>query len=108
MFVTMMKSKIHRIAVTQADIAYQGSVTIDKELMKKAHILPHEKVQVTNQTTGDRVETYAICGKEGELCMNGGMALICHVGDVVNIITYGMMEQEEALSFEPVVIMGGM
>lgn len=101
-----MKSKIHRATVTDANLNYKGSITIDKKLMKLADILPNEKVQVVNNNNGERFETYAIEGEEGSgtICLNGAAARLCQVGDIVIIISYAIMDDEEAKSYEPKVI----
>ncbi|APF18410.1 aspartate 1-decarboxylase [Caldithrix abyssi] len=91
------KSKIHRATVTDADLNYEGSLSIDPDLMAAADILPYEKVDVVNITTGDRFTTYAIKGKpgSGEIGLNGGAARKGHVGDLVIIITYANVPEEE-------------
>lgn len=102
----LMKSKIHRAVVTEANLNYVGSITIDKALMEAAHILENEKVQVVNITNGARLETYAISGvrDSGVVCLNGAAARLCEAGDLVIIITYATMTEEEARSFKPVVV----
>lgn len=101
-----MKSKIHRATVTDANLNYKGSITIDKKLMELANILPNEKVQVVNNNNGSRFETYAIEGEEGSgiICLNGAAARLCQVGDIVIIISYAIMDDEEAKSYEPKII----
>lgn len=99
----MLKSKIHRARVTDGNIEYEGSITIDKELMKAADILPYEQVQVLNINNGARFSTYAIEGEEngGEICLNGAAARLACRGDIVIILTYSHMEEEEARQFHP-------
>ncbi len=106
MFVTMMKSKIHRATVTDANLNYVGSITIDEDLMDKSNLLVNEKVQVVNINNGERIETYVIPGERGSgvVCLNGAAARRAQPGDLVIIIAYGMMDELEAKSFEPVVV----
>jgi aspartate 1-decarboxylase len=106
MYIEIMKSKIHRVHVTQANLDYVGSITIDSELMTAANIIRGEKVQVVNVTNGERLETYAIPGEAGSgvICLNGAAAHKASVGDIVIIISYASMDFEEAKSFEPNVI----
>lgn len=106
MVIEVLKSKIHRVTVTQANIDYVGSITIDSTLMEAANIIRGEKVQVVNVTNGERLETYAIPGEtnSGVICLNGAAAHKASVGDVVIIISYASMDFEEAKSFTPWVI----
>ena len=106
MYIEVMKSKIHRVKVTQANVDYVGSITIDSELLKAANIIRGEKVQVVNVTNGERLETYAIAGEAGSgvICLNGAAAHKASKGDVIIIISYASMEFEEAKSFKPWVI----
>ncbi len=106
MFVEVMKSKIHQVKVTEADLHYIGSITIDPILMEAANIIEGEKIQIVNINNGERLETYTICGKRGagEICLNGPAARKVAVGDVVILITYASMEFEEAKTFKPTVI----
>ena len=97
----MLKSKIHRAHVTEANIDYEGSITIDARLMEAADILPYEQVQVLNINNGARFETYAIKGEKGEICINGAAARLAVKGDIVLILSYRHVEDEEALSVEP-------
>ena len=99
----MLKSKIHRARVTDANVAYEGSVTIDSSLMNAADILPWEKVQIWDVTNGARLETYAIPGKEGSgvVCINGAAAHHVKVGDIVIIATYAEYEEEACRILEP-------
>ena len=102
----MMKSKIHRAIVTESNLNYQGSITIDKNLMELADILPNEKVQVLNINNGARFDTYAIEGERGSgtICINGAAARLCQVGDIIIIISYAIMDDEEAKNHKPKVI----
>lgn len=104
---TLFKSKIHRARITQADLHYEGSLTIDLDLMKTADILPYEKVQVVNINNGKRFETYAIIGEPGSgtICLNGAAARLGHVGDQIIIITYGEFDESEALKHHPIVVL---
>lgn len=103
MFRTMFKSKIHRAIVTEANLNYMGSITIDSELMEAADILPNEKVQVVNNNNGARFETYVIEGTRGSrtICLNGAAARLVQPGDSVIIITYVLMSNEECKTFQP-------
>lgn len=103
MFVHVVKSKLHNVRVTESDLNYVGSVTIDEELMEAANILEHEKVQIVNNNNGERFETYVIRGERGSgvICLNGAAARKVAVGDVVIIIAYAMMDYEEAKAFKP-------
>ncbi len=107
MFLTMMKSKIHRATVTEANLNYVGSITIDAALMRAARILPGEKVQVVNNNNGARWETYTIEGEEnsGIICLNGAAARLVQPGDTVIIIAYALLHAQEAEHFKPVVVM---
>lgn len=96
MFRTMLKSKIHRARVTEANLYYEGSITIDAELMRKADILPGEKVEVFNMNNGHRLETYAIEGKKDVICLNGPAARGACIGDEVVIVSYVSVEDKEA------------
>ncbi len=106
MFREMLKSKIHRARVTEADLHYVGSVTIDRDLLKAADILPHEKVLVACIETGARFETYAFEGKAGSgvICLNGAAARLVQVGDRVLIMTFAMMTDAEAKTHVPRVV----
>jgi aspartate 1-decarboxylase len=100
------KSKIHRATVTGADLNYEGSVTIDADLMDAADILPHEQVQILNVNNGERFDTYAIRGPRGSgvIRLNGPAARLAHVGDPVIILTYAAMEREELLRHAPTIV----
>lgn len=106
MQIQVVKSKIHRIKITQADLHYIGSITIDEALMEAANIYEGEKVQIVNINNGERLETYAIKGirDSGEVCMNGPAARKVQVGDIVIIICYGTLSLEAAQSFRPAII----
>ena len=103
---TMMKSKIHRATVTQADLHYVGSVTIDEDLLDAADLLSGELVHIVDVTNGARLETYTIAGPRGTgvIGINGAAARLVHPGDVVILIAYGQMDTEEAKAFEPHVV----
>lgn len=106
MFRTMMKSKIHRARVTEANLNYIGSITIDSELLEAADIWPNEKVTIVNNNNGARLETYVIAGEpgSGQICLNGAAARLVQPGDIVIIISYAMMENSEAKSYQPKVL----
>ena len=102
----MLRAKIHRATVTGADLNYEGSITIDETLMEKTGILPYEKVDILNLSNGARAETYVIKGKKdnGEIIMNGAIARLVQIGDQIIILSYTTMEEEHALTFEPIII----
>lgn len=106
MVIEVLKSKIHRVRVTQAELNYVGSITIDEDLMDAANIIANEKVQIVNNNNGARFETYVIKGERGSgvICLNGAAARLVQVGDVVIIISYAMMEQKEAKEYEPLLV----
>ena len=106
MLIEVFKSKIHRVRVTQADLNYIGSITIDEELLEAANILEGEKVQIVNNNNGERIETYTIRGERGSgvICLNGAAARRVQVGDIVIIISYALLTPEEAKTFRPVAI----
>ena len=106
MFVEVVKSKIHRVKVTGADLNYIGSITIDEDLMDAANIIRGEKVQIVNNNNGERLETYVIPGPRGsgELTLNGAAARKVSVGDVLILITYATMDIEEAKVFNPALV----
>ncbi len=97
----MLKSKIHRAHVTDANIDYEGSITIDKKLMEAADILPYEQVEVLNINNGARFTTYAIDGEKGEICLNGAAARLAVKGDIIIILSYCHVEDKEAHNFIP-------
>lgn len=104
---TMCKSKIHRATVTDANLNYVGSITIDQELLEKADILPYEKVQVVNNHNGARLETYTIPGErgKGDICLNGAAARLVQPGDIVIIISYAQYTREELRDYAPKVLL---
>ena len=106
MLVEVVKSKIHRVRVTGADLNYIGSITIDEDLMDAANIIQGEKIQVVNNNNGERLETYVIPGPRGsgELTLNGAAARKVAVGDILILITYAHMDIEEARSFNPALV----
>jgi aspartate 1-decarboxylase len=106
MMVQMFKSKIHRVHVTEANLNYVGSITIDEALMEAANILEGERVQIVNNNNGERLETYVIRGERdsGVICLNGAAARKAEVGDTVIIIAYAWMDVEEARSFRPTTV----
>ncbi len=103
MKIQVVKSKIHRVTVTEADLNYIGSITIDEDLLDASNLIEGEKVQIVNCNNGERIETYVIKGERGSgvICLNGPAARRCAVGDIVIIIGYGYMDFEEAKSFKP-------
>lgn len=106
MLIQVVKSKIHRARITQADLNYIGSITIDEDLMNASNLIEGERVQVVNINNGERLETYVIKGERGSgtICMNGPAARRVAVGDKVIIIGYGLMDFEEAKSFKPALV----
>ena len=97
----MLKSKIHRARITEANVAYEGSISIDKKLMEAADILPYEQIYGLNVTNGARFITYAIEGEEGEICVNGAAARLVSEGDIILILSYCHVGDEEARNFRP-------
>ena len=106
MFIEVCKSKIHKVTVTEANLQYVGSITIDEDLMDAANLIENEKVQVVNINNGERLETYVIRGERGSgvICLNGPAARKVAVGDVIIIISYALMDFEEAKAFKPSLI----
>lgn len=106
MNIQVLKSKIHRVKITEADLNYIGSITIDETLMEAANIIEGEKVQIVNINNGERLETYVIKGirNSGNICLNGPAARRVAVGDIIIIITYASMDFEEAKTFKPTII----
>ena len=100
----MLKSKIHRATVTDADLNYVGSISIGPDLLEAADILEHEQVTVLDVDNGARFETYAIRGETGEICLNGAAARLVHVGDTVILLTYGEYDEEEVVEHQPRVV----
>lgn len=107
MWRTIFKGKIHRARVTQLDLNYHGSITIDQDLMDQVGMYHNERVQIVNANNGARLETYTIAGKRGSrvVGLNGPAARLAMPGDVISIISYGLMDEEEARSFRPIVIL---
>ena len=106
MQIEVCKSKIHKVTVTEANLQYVGSITIDEDLMDAANLIENEKVQVININNGERLDTYIIKGKRGSgiVCLNGPAARKAHVGDIVIIISYATMSFNEAKTFKPSII----
>lgn len=106
MLLTIFKSKIHRATITEANLNYVGSITIDEDLLDAANLMEGEKVQIVNNNNGERIETYVIKGERGsgQVCLNGAAARRAEVGDVVIIISYALMTPEEAKNFVPTVV----
>ena len=106
MMIEVLKSKIHCVTVTEANLNYMGSITIDEDLMDAANMIAGEKVQIVDNNNGERVETYIIKGERGSgcICLNGAAARKVQVGDVVIIMSYALMDFEEAKTFKPTVI----
>ena len=106
MYIEVVKSKIHRVTVTQADLNYIGSITIDEDLMDAANMIAGEKVAIVDNNNGERFETYIIKGERGSgcICLNGAAARKVQVGDIVIIMSYALMDFEEAKTFKPSVI----
>ena len=106
MLVHIVKSKIHRVTVTEANLNYIGSITIDEDLMDAANVIANEKVSIVNNNNGERLETYVIPGKRGSgiICLNGAAARKAQPGDIIIIMAYAMMEMEEARVFKPAII----
>lgn len=106
MFVTILKSKLHRVRVTQAELNYVGSITIDENLMEAAGILENEQVHIVNNNNGERLVTYVIKGERGTgiICLNGAAARRAQVGDIIIIISYAMMTTDEAHTHKPTVV----
>jgi aspartate 1-decarboxylase len=106
MQITVMKSKIHRVKVTQAELNYVGSITIDEDLIDAAGLIENEQVHIVNNNNGERFITYVIKGERGSgmICLNGAAARRVQIGDIIIIIAYGSMTQEEAKTFKPMVV----
>lgn len=106
MQITVMKSKIHRVKVTQAELNYVGSITIDEDLIDAAGLIENEQVHIVNNNNGERFVTYVIKGERGSgmICLNGAAARRVQIGDIIIIIAYGSMSQEEAKTFKPMVV----
>lgn len=106
MYLNLVKSKIHRVTVTEANLEYIGSITIDEDLMDAANIYPNERVQVVDNNNGSRFETYVIKGERGSgvICVNGAAAHLVNVGDTVIIMAYTWIDDSEARTFKPAVV----
>lgn len=106
MFLTMLKSKLHRVRVTQAELNYVGSITIDEDLMDAAGLLENEQVHIVNNNNGERLITYVITGERGSgiICLNGAAARRAQVGDIIIIIAYTMLSDAEARTHKPIVV----
>lgn len=106
MFIEVVKSKIHRVTVTEANLNYIGSITVDEDLLDAANLIPNEKVSIVNNNNGERFETYIIKGERGSgvVCLNGAAARKAQPGDIVIIMSYAMMDFEEAKTFKPAVV----
>ena len=106
MLLNILKSKIHRVVITEANLDYIGSITIDEDLMDAANIYSGERVQVVDNNNGSRLETYVIPGKRGSgcICINGAAAHLVHVGDTVIIMAYALMTPEEQATFKPAIV----
>lgn len=106
MLLQIHKSKIHRATITQANLNYVGSITIDEALMEAANIMDGERVQIVNNNNGERLETYVITGERGSgvICLNGAAARKCELGDIVIIISYGWMTPEEAKNYKAITV----
>jgi aspartate 1-decarboxylase len=106
MLIEVVKSKIHKVSITGANLHYIGSITIDEDLMDAANIIENEKVQVLNLNNGERLETYVIKGTRGsgDICLNGAAARMAIVGDIIIIMSYATLDFDEAKSFKPTII----
>lgn len=106
MQIELLKSKIHRVKVTEANVNYIGSITIDEDLMDAAHLVEYEKVHVVNVTNGERLVTYVIKGQRGSgiICLNGAAAHKANIGDIIIILSYAMLDENEVKNFQPVCI----
>ena len=106
MFIQVVKSKIHRVKITQAELHYVGSITIDEDIMEASNIIENEKVQIVNINNGERLETYVIKGERGsgQVCLNGPAARKAQIGDIIIIISYASMDFEEAKNHKPTII----
>jgi len=106
MFIEVLKSKIHKASITGANLHYIGSITIDEDLMDAARLIENEKVHVLNLNNGERLETYVIKGSRGsgEICLNGAAARKVIVGDIIIIMSFAMIDSEEAKSFKPTIV----
>ena len=106
MIIEILKSKLHRVKVTESELNYVGSITIDEDLMDAAHLIANEKVQVVNNNNGARFETYVIKGERGTgtICLNGSCARLAQIGDIIIIVSYGSLPIEEAKKYQPILV----
>ena len=106
MLIEVLKSKIHRVKITQAELHYVGSITIDEDLMDAANIIENEKVTIVNINNGERLDTYVIKGERGngDICLNGPAARRAQIGDIIIIISYASMDSQEARQHKPIII----
>ena len=106
MMIEVLKSKLHCVEVTEANLKYMGSITIDEDLMDAANMIAGDKVEIVNNNNGERLETYIIKGERGSgcICLNGAAARKCEVGDTIIIISYAIMDIEEAKKFTPTIV----
>ena len=106
MFIEVVKSKIHRVTVTEGNLSYIGSITIDEDLLDAANLIANEKVSIVNNNNGERFETYIIKGERGSgvVCLNGAAARKAQPGDIIIVMSYAMMDFEEAKTFKPSVV----
>ena len=106
MFIEVVKSKIHRITVTEANLAYMGSITLDEDLMDAANLIANEKVSIVNNNNGERFDTYIIKGERGSgvVCLNGAAARRVQKGDIIIVMAYALMDFEEAKNFKPAIV----
>ena len=106
MLIHVLKSKIHRVTVTEANLNYIGSITLDQDLLDAANIIPNERVSIVNNNNGERFETYVIAGERGSgvVCLNGAAARKVQAGDIIIVIAYAIMDAEEAKSYKPVLL----
>ena len=106
MFIEVVKSKIHRVTVTEANLNYIGSITIDEDLLDAANLIANEKVSIVNNNNGERFETYIIKGERGSgvVCLNGAAARKAQPGDIIIVMSYAMMDFEEAKTFKPTIV----
>lgn len=106
MFIHILKSKIHRVTVTEANLNYIGSITVDQDLLDAANIIPNERVSIVNNNNGERFDTYVIAGERGSgvVCLNGAAARKVQPGDIIIVIAYAMMDEAEAKVYKPVIV----
>lgn len=106
MLIHVLKSKIHRVTVTEANLNYIGSITVDRDLLDAANIIPNERVSIVNNNNGERFETYVIAGERGSgvICLNGAAARKVQPDDIIIIISYAVMDAEEAKTYQPIIV----